>query len=185
MGAVPSDRMRLNSEQILPLISVRRAGLEKRGVRPTKWNPELTWEKWVLKEGGIADMGEVKVLETEERAGKWKRHLSSSSQNEEKGWGLGGAKKLKRGAAKTPAAAGLGREGPGSGSCGEKCPREDEEVASPRAGKRRGSMASVVGAGYAVAMRGVEMLADIGKLLEQGEEKEKEEEQVRSEEEEE
>lgn len=46
-------------------------------------------------------------------------------------------------------------------------------------------MASVVGAGYAVAMRGVEMLADIGKLLEQGEEKEKEEEQVRSEEEEE
>lgn len=116
MGAVPSDRMRLNSEQILPLISVRRAGLEKRGVRPTKWNPELTWEKWVLKEGGIADMGEVKVLETEERAGKWKRHLSSSSQNEEKGWGLGGAKKLKRGAAKTPAGAGLGREGPGSGS---------------------------------------------------------------------
>jgi hypothetical protein len=44
-------------------------------------------------------------------------------------------------------------------------------------------MASVVGAGYAVAMREVEMLANIGKLLEQGEEKEKEEEQVRSEEE--
>ncbi|KAF8536520.1 hypothetical protein BDD12DRAFT_889992 [Trichophaea hybrida] len=68
-GQNPSGRMRLNAEQLVPLISMRRAELQ----RPTLWNPEWTWDKWLLRDGGTADMGVVQPIHTKERFGKRKR----------------------------------------------------------------------------------------------------------------
>ncbi|KAF8241712.1 hypothetical protein K440DRAFT_641446 [Wilcoxina mikolae CBS 423.85] len=69
VGQNPSGRMRLNAEQLVPLISARRAELQ----RPTLWNPEWTWDKWMLRDGGTADMGFVQPVHTKERIGKRKR----------------------------------------------------------------------------------------------------------------